>query len=128
MKKSDIKVCDRVLVKQQRKNKLTPTYNPTPYVVMKTEQSRLTPRNTHGHVITRNVSHFKLIPKQQLSDSDDSDNEDAQRNSLRPNAGNHQNAENRSANEEDADREEPPLRTSARVRSKPYRFEHSVYD
>ena len=95
---------------------------------MKREQFRVTARNTHGHVITQNVSHFKLIPKQQLSDSDDSDHENAQRNPLRPNAGNHQNAENCNANEEDADREEPPSRRSARVRSEPYRFGHSVYD
>ena len=56
-KYNNSKNCVKQLVKQQRKNKPTPTYNPTPYVVMKREQFRVTARNTHGHVITQNVSH-----------------------------------------------------------------------
>ena len=124
VKKSEVKVGDNVLVRQERKNKLTSHFNPTPYVVTKREKSRVTARNADGHVITRNVSHFKFIPKQQPIDSDDSDYEDGKRN---PNS---QNTENR--NEETAanhEAEAPPLlRRSTRVRSKLYRFGQSAYD
>ena len=82
------------MVRQQRKNKLTSHFSPTPYVVTKCEHTRITARKTFGHVITRHVSHFKLIPKQEPTDSDESDHED-----VRPdNPG--QDAENRNGNEE----------------------------
>ena len=121
VKKSEVKVGDNVLVRQQRKNKLTSHFNPTPYVVTKREHTRVTARNTFGHVITRYVSHFKLI---EPTDSDESDHED-----VRPgNPG--QNTENSNGNEEVVNREPPPvvLRRSTRVRSKPYRFGQSAYN
>ena len=41
-----------------------------PYVVTKHEHSRVTARNQNGHVITRNVSYFKRIPKLMNTDTD----------------------------------------------------------
>jgi len=117
VKKSELKVGDNVLVRQQRENKLTSHFNPTPYVVAKREHTQITARNAFGHVITRHVSYFKLIPKQEPTDSDESDHEDVRPDNLG------QNAENRNGNEV-ANREPPPivLRRSTRVRCKPYRF------
>ena len=89
VRKSDVKV-GNVLVRQQHKNKLTSHFSPT----LKREHSRVTARNDCGHVITRHVSHFKLIPKQQRIDSDDSDQEDTRHDPPGP------NAENRDDNEE----------------------------
>ena len=84
VRKSDVKVGHNVLVRQHHKN-----------VVTKREHSRVTARNDCGHVITRHVSHFKLIPKQQQRiDSDDSDQEDTKHDPPGP------NAENRDVSEE----------------------------
>jgi hypothetical protein len=69
-KKSEVDVGDHVLVRQERKNKLTSTFKPIPYVVTKHEHSRVTARNHNGHVITRNVSYFKRIPKLMNTDTD----------------------------------------------------------
>ncbi len=91
-------------MRQERKNKLTSHFNPTPHVVTKRETSRVTARNADGHVITRNVSHFKLIPKQQPIDSDDSDYEDGKRN---PNSQNRENHNEETAAKHEA--EAPPL-------------------
>ena len=122
VKKSDLKVGDNVLVRQERKNKLTSHFNPTPYVVTKREQSRVTARNARGHVITRNVSHFKLIPKPKQTDSDESDYED------REHIPDNENTENRNEQISDHEAEQQPLRRSTRVRSRPYRFGQSAND
>ena len=122
VKKSDLKVGDNVLVRQERKNKLTSHFNPTPYVVTKREQSRVTARNARGHVITRNVSHFKSIPKPKQTDSDESDYED------REHIPDNENTENRNEQISDQEAEQQPLRRSTRVRSRPYRFGQSAND
>ena len=61
--KSNLKVGDYVLVKQQRQNKLIPNFNETPYTITHRCNSRVIARNEIGHIITRNLSHFKSIPK-----------------------------------------------------------------
>ena len=74
VKESKIEVGDSVLVRQERRNKLTANFNETPYTVTYRNKSRVTAQNKDGHMITRNVSHFKQIPK---PDSDtDTDDED----------------------------------------------------
>ena len=62
-KKSGIKVGDHVLVKQEKKNKLTANFNQTPYVVVYRNKTVVRAKNKHGHVVERNVSYFKRIPK-----------------------------------------------------------------
>ena len=72
VKENDIKIGDHVIVKQERKNKLTPNFNPMPYVVVERKHSRVTAKARYGHTITRNVSHFKKIPDpEQTSDEDE---------------------------------------------------------
>ena len=58
---SSLAVGDCVLVQQQRKNKLTPNYNPEPYMIIETKGLTVT-AEIKGHRITRNSSHFKHFP------------------------------------------------------------------
>jgi hypothetical protein len=78
-----IKVGDYVLWKQERRNKLTPNFNETPHIVISRNNNTVTARSQTGHTITRNVSHFKPIPKPkidvQVDDDDESETYDAER-------------------------------------------------
>ena len=58
---SDIAVGDTVLVKQDKKNKLSTRFNTTPYIVISRQGSKVTAEND-THCITRNVSSFKRLP------------------------------------------------------------------
>ena len=69
-KKSEIKVGDYVLVRQEKKNKLTANFNHEPYKVIKKAGVEITAQRNNGHRITRNVSHFKKIKKPE-DDTDD---------------------------------------------------------
>ena len=69
-KDSNIKVGDHVLVKQDRENKLTSRFNDKPYIVIYRNKSRVTAQ-CNNHKVTRNVSHFKQIPKPTSPQPDD---------------------------------------------------------
>ncbi|XP_056132034.1 uncharacterized protein K02A2.6-like [Lampris incognitus] len=56
-----VKVGDRVLCHQKRKGKLCPAYNPRPYRIIAIKGSMVTAKHD-DHVITRNSSHFKILP------------------------------------------------------------------
>ncbi|XP_065067305.1 uncharacterized protein K02A2.6-like [Rhopilema esculentum] len=58
-KESSIAVGDTVLVKQQRRNKITSRFNKTPYLVVERKGTQVTAENSQKHRVTRNVSHFK---------------------------------------------------------------------
>ena len=58
-KESSITVGDTVLVKQQRRNKLTSRFNKTPYLVVERKGTQITAENSQKHRVTRNISHFK---------------------------------------------------------------------
>lgn len=62
VKNSDIQVGDSVLVQQDKKQKLMPRFNTTPYTVTERKGVQIMARNKEGHRTTRNVSHFKRIP------------------------------------------------------------------
>ena len=66
----DIKVGDCVLIKQDKQNKLTPRFNEKPLIVVHRNKSRITAENSDKRKITRNVSHFKRIPKPSSLDSE----------------------------------------------------------
>ena len=63
VKVSDIKEGDAVLVKQQKRNKLTHAYDPQPYQVMALMQSNGSKikATRNDHQITRHVNHFKRL-------------------------------------------------------------------
>ncbi len=107
---SDLKVGDHVLVKQDRRNKLTPTFNQTPYVVTDRTQSRVTAKNKHDHVITRNVSHYKRIPPPTETDDETDDTL----------GNNYEHINN------DRTEHQEPLRRSSRFVKQPQRFGDSI--
>ena len=59
---------DIVLIKQEKKNKLSAAYEPSPHVVDKVNGSMITARKSNGKLITRNSSAFKKIPKELAED------------------------------------------------------------
>ena len=65
VKVSDIKEGDAVLVKQQKRNKLTPAYDPQPYQVMQRNGSKIK-ATRNDHQITRHVNHFKRLKGSRL--------------------------------------------------------------
>ena len=60
-KPSTLKEGDTVLVKQAKRNKKTPQFDPNPYHIIQKKGSMIIASRT-GHTITRNASHFKGIP------------------------------------------------------------------
>ena len=58
--KKNFKIGDKVLIKQQQKDKFTKPFNPTPMVVTNVKKSMVTAKNDEK-CITRNASHFKKI-------------------------------------------------------------------
>ena len=59
-KQSETRLGDAVLVKQPKKNKLTPHFNPNPGTIFQKKGSMLTARHG-GKTITRDASHFKRV-------------------------------------------------------------------
>ena len=117
-KKSGIKVGDYVLVKQEKKNKLTANFNQTPYVVVYRNKTVVRAKNKHGHIIERNVSYFKRIPKpyneeHNTDDADDLDDNFNNRNPATPRV---------NANEENGNNADIGLRRSTRTRRQPERY------
>ena len=62
-KEHTLKPGDTVLVRQPKQNKMSPPYNPLPFIVEKTKGTMITASNGNKS-ITRNSSQFKQIPQQ----------------------------------------------------------------
>ncbi|CAB4036104.1 Hypothetical predicted protein [Paramuricea clavata] len=65
-RKSDLQVGDYVLVRQEKKNKLTANFNHKPYniygiITIKKTGSEILAQSKDGHIVKRNVSHYKRI-------------------------------------------------------------------
>ena len=69
VKFSHLKVGDMVLVKTKRTRKLDTPYNPTPYKIIMKKGSMVTAEAGNGHRITRNVSFFKHLMRDNLGDT-----------------------------------------------------------
>ena len=117
MKKCDSKVGDCVLVRQQKRDKLTPYFSEVPYTVIRRHPSRLTAQNKNGHSITRNVSHFKPI---QIDNADDTDDDYEC-----PTVTTNNNTSNDSRNN-DVNVDEPIVRRSSRSARKSERYGHPI--
>ena len=61
LKPSEFKIGDRVLVKQEKKDKLTTPYIPKPLQIKNKKGSMIIVSDIHDQEITRNSSHFKKI-------------------------------------------------------------------
>ena len=56
---------DTVIVKQQKRNKLSPDYQPHPYTIIERKSSMIAARSeATGKSMTRNISHYKNVPKE----------------------------------------------------------------
>ena len=62
VKENDTKVGDWVLVKQIKKNKLTPAFNPEPYELIRRNGSQIIAKG-YAKVIKQHVNHFKKVNK-----------------------------------------------------------------
>ena len=70
VKESKFAINDAVLVKQNKVNKLTSPFNPTPLIVVAVKGSMVTAKSTkENRWITRNSSFFKKIPDKRYTDS-----------------------------------------------------------
>ena len=56
-----------VLMKQHKQNKFSTPHNPKPFLEQETKGSMITASNG-SDTVTRNSSHFKVVPKQLLQD------------------------------------------------------------
>ena len=74
-KPSDIKPGDTVLVRQPKKNKLSTPFNPEPVIVEEKKGSMVT-ASDGSKSITRNLSVFKIIPKNLKAERDRREQED----------------------------------------------------
>lgn len=72
-------VGDCVLVRQKKKNKLTPHFDPNPYTITDVKGTMITV-SRDDHCITRNSSHFKLFAGNIPDQNETSDNEIEERN------------------------------------------------
>ena len=61
-KERDIQIGDFVLIRQKRRNKFSSNFDPKPYRVVKVKGTTITALR-NGHYVTRNISFYKRIPK-----------------------------------------------------------------
>ena len=110
-KTNDLKVGDTVLIRQPKKNKLSPLFDPKPFTVEARKGTMVTAKRD-SHTITRNVSFFKKISGLQnntSADEDESDDDDVPMTSA--------------LTRQEQDRQEPARpRRSERNRRQPNRF------
>ncbi len=111
-RKSDIEIGDYVLVRLEKKKKLTANFNPEPYKVIKETGVEITAQRKNGHKITRNVSHFKKIKKPEDTDDECSDYSESVP------------AQTQARNNHQADRSDDGPRRSSRNRRPPERYGH----
>jgi hypothetical protein len=88
VKPSQFKVGDSVLVKQEKKNKLTTPFNPTPLKVKEKKGSMITATDGQNKMITSNSSHFKkvgesIMNKEEIEEILDGNNSDTPDTTLR---------------------------------------------
>ena len=85
-KESLIKVGDRVLIKQKKRNKLSTNFSTTPYVIKSAIGTRLTAEHS-GHKTTRNASFFKKFNGQIANDDSSLDYQTILQNNYKDNEG-----------------------------------------
>eukprot|EP00795_Rhopilema_esculentum_P010289 gene10289-18987_t len=69
-KKSNLQVGDTVLVRQQKRDKLTTRFSKTQYKVVNRKGTQITAEDSNHRRVTRNVSFLKKL-RAQMSDSED---------------------------------------------------------
>ena len=77
VKESEIRIEDYVLVRLDKQNKLIANFNNVSNVVTHRSHSLVKAKSKNGHVIARNVSQFKRMPKSK-DDTDGKDDSDCE--------------------------------------------------
>ena len=67
-KERDIQIGDLVLIRQKRRNKFSSNFDPKPYRVVKVKGTTITALR-NGHYVTRNISFYKRIPRNDSGDN-----------------------------------------------------------
>ena len=78
-KKSNIKEGDIVICLQKKSNKLTSKFSPERFTVIQIKGTRVVAKNK-CHIITRNISHFKKVPRYEKMEDDDEDTDSETKN------------------------------------------------
>jgi hypothetical protein len=115
VKKSDIKVGDRVLVKQQKQNL---HHNTTKYrILQQTDNTHVLQHATNTNILLREtyVSHFKPLQTNNKVDTDDEDDDSID------SIDNNDNGQKK-ANHTDSGNNEPSIRKSSRNTYRPERY------
>ena len=76
VKESDIKEGDIVICLQRKRNKLTSRFSPERFTVINRKGTRIIAKNKR-HIITRNISHFKKVPRFETTREEDDDYSDS---------------------------------------------------
>ena len=71
-KERDIQIGDLVLIRQKRRNKFSSNFDPKPYRVVKVKGTTITALR-NGHYVTRNISFYKRIPRNDSSGDNSGD-------------------------------------------------------
>ena len=88
VKPSQFKVGDSVLIKQEKKDKLTTPFNPTLLKIKEKKGSMITATDGQNKIISRNSSHFKkvgefIMNEEEIEEILDSNNSDTVDTTLR---------------------------------------------
>ena len=109
----------------RKKTKLSANFNETPYIVTHRDETTVTAPNRNGHVIRRNVSHYKWIPKHN-TDTDDEDITEDQIYEDNNNDNNHVYEDNNNDNNRNDDYNNVTVRRSTRSKKEPDRYGQGV--
>ena len=99
----NIKEGDTVICEQKPVNKLSPRFNPEKFTVIKRKEATVIARNDR-RVITRNVSHFKLMKC--VEEESDYEDQSIETNHI----GNELEMEERETTPERSKRDQPPVK------------------
>ncbi|CAG2236543.1 unnamed protein product [Mytilus edulis] len=102
---NDLKAGDSVLVKQNRGNKLSTTFNPKPFTLLEKHGNSVVVQNDDGDTYKRNVTHIKRFIERKSSENVNSENQNVNNenqnvNSENQNVNQNVNSENQNVNNE----------------------------
>ena len=114
---NNVKIGDQVLVKQEKQNKLTPTFEERPYVVTSKNGNEVTVARDDGRQLRRNTSFVKkyIQDEEKLGESNGGNSKDT-----------HDNSTTEVPAKPKSPRAEVPLSRPSRTRNVPSRFQDFI--
>ncbi|CAG2214100.1 unnamed protein product [Mytilus edulis] len=101
---NDLKAGDSVLVKQNRGNKLSTTFNPKPFTLLEKHGNSVVVQNDDGDTYKRNVTHIKRFIERKSSENVNSENQNVNSENQNVNSEN-QNVNSGNVNSENVNSE-----------------------